>query len=246
MRPVLWLLIALTLLGGAAWVLLDSGRFAVVRVEITGLDRLDREEVMRSAGVRVGEPLILLDTEQVARGITADLAVARSAQVSRRWPDTVRIEVRERVAVAGVRTAMGVHLLDRDGVAFAVDGDLPQGVVPVRPVAQAAAAEAGASDDNPPGTVGPDAALPAAASATPAVSNAAVVVAALPSQLRDQVAQVTVGSPDAVDLELRDGRRVHWGGPGRAARKVLVLRALMKHEARIYDVSAPDAPTTRG
>lgn len=260
MRPVLWLLIALTLLGGIAWVLLDSGRVAVARVEVTGLDRLSRAEVVHSAGVRVGEPLVLLDTSEVARGITANLAAAHSVEVSRRWPDTVQIDVRERVAVAGVRTGAGVQLLDRDGVAFAVDTELPDGVVTVRASQSAVGArpEDIGSESTPPEARALDGAVPVdgapamavdgevpAGAAVATVGNAAIVVAALPPRLRDQVVQVTVRSPDAIDLELGDGRTVHWGGPGRSGRKVMVLQALMNHDARAYDVSAPDAPTTR-
>ena len=241
MRGVLAMLVVLTLLGGAAWVILDSGQVATARVEITGLGRLDREEVLRSAGVRIGQPLILLDTDEVARRITASLPAAATAQVSRGWPRTVRIEIGERVAVAGVRTDAGVRLLDSDGVAFALDPKLPAGLMPI---------VAGA----PPGAVAPGALAPGAVApggdvedaGARAVSNAAVVVAALPPGVREQVKKVTARSPAAIDLELGDGRTVHWGGTDRSARKIVVLQALLGHAADVYDVSAPDAPTTRG
>ena len=230
-RGVLAMLVVITLLGGAAWVMLESGRVATERVEVTGLDRLDRDEVLRRAGVRVGEPLILLDTDEVARRITASLPAAGAAQVSRGWPRTVRIDVGERVAVAGVRTDAGVRLLDSAGVAFALDPKLPAGLVPIVVA------------------VAPDAVAPGVdvdAAGRRAASNAAVVVAGLPAQVREQVTQVTARSPDAIDFELRDGRTVHWGGADRSARKLVVLQALLKHPADVYDVSAPDAPTTRG
>jgi cell division protein FtsQ len=39
-------------------------------------------------------------------------------------------------------------------------------------------------------------------------------------------------------------RTVVWGGGDRSARKAAVLAVLLHRKARIYDVSAPDAPTT--
>ena len=223
-------LVVTTLLGGAVWVMLESGQVATARVDVSGLDRLERSEILRSAGVRVGEPLILLDTDEVARRITSTLPAAGTATVSRGWPRTVRIDVAERVAVAGVRTDAGVRLLDREGVAFALDPKLPDGLVPIMV------------------DTGQDAFAPGAdvrPAASRAISHAAVVVAALPPQLREQVEKVTARSPDAIDLELTDGRVVHWGGPDRSARKVTVLQALLEHAAEVYDVSAPDVPATR-
>ncbi len=225
-RAGLVMVVVVALLGGAAWVMLESGHVATARVEVAGLDRLDRDEVLRHAGVRVGEPLVLLDADEVARRVTASLPTADTVTVSRRWPRTVRIDIRERVAVAGVQTGAGVRLVDREGVAFALAPKLPAGSVPI-------AVEAAH-----------DAVAPGAGSR--AVSNAAVIVAGLPPQLRGQVIKATAHGPDAIDLELSDNRTVRWGGSDRSARKVVVLQALLGHDADVYDVSAPDAPTTRG
>jgi cell division protein FtsQ len=233
LRLMLTVFVVLTVLGGAAWLLLESGQVAVRHLEITGLHRLDRTQVERSAGITVGEPLILIDTEATARRIAGDLPIAASVQVTRGWPRTVRVAVRERVAVAGVRTGGRVQLLDRDGVMFALDNRLPAGVTPIVAAASVDADAAGAD------AAGADA-------AARAVTNAAVVVAALPLRVREQVEEVTAHSPHAIDLTLRDGRLIHWGGPERSSRKAAVLQALMSHSADEYDVSAPDAPTTRG
>jgi cell division protein FtsQ len=37
---------------------------------------------------------------------------------------------------------------------------------------------------------------------------------------------------------------VRWGDSGRSGLKAAVLRALLPQRARVYDVSAPDLPTT--
>ena len=48
-----------------------------------------------------------------------------------------------------------------------------------------------------------------------------------------------------VTLRLTRDRTVVWGSPERGDRKATVLTALMSRRADVYDVSAPDAPTTR-
>ena len=49
-----------------------------------------------------------------------------------------------------------------------------------------------------------------------------------------------------VTLALTDGRLVTWGDASESALKAEVLAALLTQEARVYDVSSPRTPTTRG
>ena len=51
---------------------------------------------------------------------------------------------------------------------------------------------------------------------------------------------------DDVVLTLRAGAAVRWGSAERADRKAQVLRSLLPVRAEVYDVSAPDLPTTSG
>ena len=46
-------------------------------------------------------------------------------------------------------------------------------------------------------------------------------------------------------MQLTRGRIVVWGSTERGERKAAVLAVLLARKARVYDVSAPDAPTTR-
>ena len=58
------------------------------------------------------------------------------------------------------------------------------------------------------------------------------------------VRQVRAASPDDVRLQLTKGRTVVWGSAERSARKAAVLAVLLTRRASVYDVTAPDAPTT--
>jgi cell division protein FtsQ len=72
------------------------------------------------------------------------------------------------------------------------------------------------------------------------------VYIALPDKWRERVVRVAANSRDDVTLTLRSGAVVRWGGPDRSEFKAQVLDALIKRKAAIYDVSAPELPTTRG
>jgi cell division protein FtsQ len=75
--------------------------------------------------------------------------------------------------------------------------------------------------------------------------NAAMaVLAGLPADLSRKVVSLTATTRDDVDLTLRSGDVVHWGSADDSAFKAEVLRALLKRKADVYDVSAPELPTT--
>ena len=144
-----------------------------------------------------------------------DLPAVRAVEVTRNWPGTVQIVVQERVPAAVRRHGSSYRLVDRSGVAFAVVRKRPKG-------------------------------LPLVSGAGPAGLRATVdVLAAVPPAVRRALLEVRATSPENVSLRLTRKRTVVWGSPERGKRKAAVLSALMTRKASVYDVSAPDAPTTR-
>lgn len=217
LRIALVLLLLLGLAAGAGWVLLGSGVFAVKAVEVTGVDRLTASEVTARADIPEGEPLATLDAAGVQRRVGM-LAPVFSVEVARRWPGTVLINVTERTAAAVRARGTSWELVDRTGVAFATVQRRPRELALISaPVDQGPAALKVALD----------------------------VLAGLPADVRDQVRQVRAADAEHVSIKLTRGRSVVWGGPDRSERKSAVLSALLTRKARVYDVSAPDIPTTR-
>lgn len=220
-----WLVVRLVLLGLAVvalvatgiWVVWFSQVLAVKDVEVHGTRLLTTQHVRRVAAVPVGEPLARVDLSRSLARVEA-LAEVSSADVSRSWPDTVRIQVVERVSVAVVDLGGRMRGMDEDGVVFQeftkVPGNLPRVVTA--------------------GTAGPE-----------ALREAAGVVGALPAGLAAKVEHVEVASVDQISLVLRDGRRVVWGSAEQADLKARVLAALLQQKARVYDVSVPASPVTR-
>jgi cell division protein FtsQ len=123
LRALVWLLPLVAL----AWVLLASPWLAVDRVQVTGLERLSAEQVAAAAAVADGTPLALVDVGAAGDRVRG-LDPVDDVRVRRVWPATLRIEVSERVPVAGVEGRDGVLLLDRDGVGFLTEPGLPPGV----------------------------------------------------------------------------------------------------------------------
>lgn len=216
-KVVLVALLVVAVVLAAGWAVLFSQLLAVRSVRVVGVGRLSSAQVEAAAAVPVGEPLARVDTGAVARRVGA-LPAVRSVTVARRWPRTLTISVRERVPAAVAARGTSYVLVDRTGVSF--------DTVPVRP----------------PGLALVD--VPAGLGRA-GLRAALDVLAATPAALRAQVVVVQAGADEQVTLQLTRGRTVVWGSPDGSRRKAVVLDALLARRARVYDVSAPDAPTTR-
>jgi LacI family transcriptional regulator len=79
----------------------------------------------------------------------------------------------------------------------------------------------------------------------PALRAALDALDDVPLSVRGQVRSVLAASADEVTFQLTHGRSVVWGDATFGRRKGLVLAVLLTRKASIYDVSVPDAPTTR-
>lgn len=76
------------------------------------------------------------------------------------------------------------------------------------------------------------------------LETAMAVLASLPPDLAGRVATVSATTRDDADLVFKSGTTVHWGSAEQPEFKAEVLRALMRHKRDVYDVSAPELPTT--
>jgi cell division protein FtsQ len=88
--------------------------------------------------------------------------------------------------------------------------------------------------------------LPVVRAQGPALEAAMAVYTQLPEKWRGRVIRLTATSRDDVALTLRSGAVVRWGSAEQPEFKSSVLDALIKRRAAVYDVSAPELPTTQG
>jgi hypothetical protein len=96
----------------------EDVRFAVKRIEITGVAHCPRAEVERVAKVYRGANLFRLDIEQV-RVAFAGLPWVQRVAIEKRLPDTLTVRVFERKPVALFARGGAFHYVDGEGVVFA-------------------------------------------------------------------------------------------------------------------------------
>ncbi len=227
-KALLVVLAVVAAAGGVGWLLWFSDHVTVDEVAIQGVDTLSPTKVRSAAAVPVGTPLARVDLDGPAARVRA-LAPVASVEVSRDWPDTIRISVTEREPVAVLTESDTYRALDRDGVLFRRYAEAPANLPLVR------------ADDLAAATRGR-----AGAARADALREVAAVVVSLDRPVSRRVDHVEVASLDAIELVLTDGVRVRWGSAEESVAKAQVLTAVLQVPAATYDVSVPTMPTTSG
>lgn len=214
------------------WAFWFSSLLAVTSVRVIGVQGAAADSVMSTAHIPLGIPLARLD----ATGVAADVRAVpwiQSVEVRRGWPHDIVIAVQPKVALATLPSGRSVAA---DGSVY----DPPPGAVPSP--SSPAPADPSAIDGSV--AVGSPARLPVVSAKGDALSEAMGVLASLPADLAARVKSLSAATRDSVDLDLRGGALVHWGSADKSTEKIQVLRSLLVHRADVYDVTAPELPTT--
>ncbi|SDK45360.1 cell division protein FtsQ [Nocardioides sp. YR527] len=212
--------LVIALLLGGIWAVYFSTWLQVKGTSVHGSMKMtSAKQVVEFAAVPVGEPLATADLEAVQVRVLNGLPMVRSVNVSREWPDKIRVDVTERTPVAVVSIGGRLRALDETGTVFWDYKKAPSGLPMVNTVT-------GTNSD--------------------ALREAAAVASALPADLAKRVDHVEVTTVDSISLELRNDKRVVWGSSAQSDTKAEVLVALMKAEPDVarYDVSVPGQPVT--
>jgi cell division protein FtsQ len=219
-RAAFFGVLVLAVLGAGAWALLGSSLLAVRHEEVTGNGTIPAAEILAAAGIRHGTPLAAVDTSAAARRVE-QIDQVLSATVSRSWPDTIVISVRQRTAVLAVAGGGEFALIDPFGVTVRWSRRRPAGM----PLLASPPGQLRGSQD---------------------VLAAATVLRELPARLREMVASISAPSPQEVTLHLRGGITVVWGAASAAQAKAGEVLTLLRTGARYYDVSDPNTAVTQG
>jgi cell division protein FtsQ len=217
LRRVLLAVLVLGVAGGLVWLVFFSSVLAVKGTQVDGVSVLTARQVERAAQVPTGVPLATVDLGAIEARVE-DLAPVLDADVSRSWPDQVRITVTERTAVVAVQRDGVWKGVDADGVVFRSFKQRPTDLPVVEMKAD---------------------------TSSEVLAEAAHVVRSLPSDILSRVTTLDVRSIDSIVLNLRGGATVSWGSADQAEDKARVLEVLLRQKGTAYDVTAPGRPTIR-
>lgn len=213
----LWALPALALvitLAALAWF---SPLLSVREVRIDGAGEIPEEQIRELLRVPESGSILRIDTAAMAARV-ASIPKVRSARVQRVLPSTVQVRIEPRTPVLYYDSPEGAHLLDADGLEYAIE-PAPIGVP------QLVTARPGGADD---------------------LTRAAVAVARiLPPALEVQVETIRAAGASEISLTLRDGRTVLWGSSEDGERKSAVVVPLLTQPGTVFDVSSPSLVTVK-
>ena len=217
LKTLIWVTVLAVVVVALGLVLYLTPLMSARSVDVLGTAAVTRDEVIDAGHVRLGTPLLQIDTDAVAYRIAGIRRVA-TARVQRSYPSALRITIVEREPVVVKDYPDGPHLFDRDGVDFATAPPPPG--LPYIEV------------ENP----GPG---------DPPTMAALEVMTALRPEVLAQISRVAAPSVASLTLTLADGRTVVWGTTDRTEEKAEKLGALLTQPGRVYDVSSPDLPTVK-
>jgi cell division protein FtsQ len=107
--------------GGVAWgahhFAVTSPRFALATVNVEGAARRTKDELTQRGGLSVGKNVFSIDVAQVERALLEDPWV-EEARVTRELPATIRLQIKEREAVAVLALDQALYLVTRTGEPF--------------------------------------------------------------------------------------------------------------------------------
>jgi cell division protein FtsQ len=218
---VLLVVLAVVVVGTAAWVALASPLLDVDRVIVRGTVHTTADQVTSAAQVALGDAMVWVDDGAAASRVEA-LPWVRSAHVAREWPGTVRITVTERTPAAWVQSPTGPAIVDGTGRVLDRVADAPVDLPQVADVARVP---------------------PVGASISPALG--ARVAGRLLGYARSGTRSIAV-TDDGVNLSLQSGVEVRLGRPTAVMTKVraavAVLGALDGEAVSYVDVAVPLNP----
>jgi cell division septal protein FtsQ len=89
----------------------------IKNIEIVGIHRLQPDVILRLAGLGPDSSLLALRPGRIERALVAHPWIAR-AELTRQWPQRVKLQIRERQPVALVQLGAELFYIDRQGSLF--------------------------------------------------------------------------------------------------------------------------------
>lgn len=217
------LFIFLALIAGSGWLLGWSPFLTVKQIEVVGLapdSPLKSESIIALSGIRIGEPMARVNGPSLRRQLD-QLPRIGGVWLIRKWPHRLVVRIRERVPVVAIVKGTEFQLVDSKSNEYAMVATVPSGV--------------------PTMTVMGDYKL--------AVKTGMSVITQLPAGIMNRITEISSSGADGLQFTMAGGVKIIWGSSEDLALKTRVLSTLLTgsgaNHVKIFDVSAPYAPTTK-
>ena len=117
--------------------------FRIHEFTVIGDTRYSTEEIAAASGISRGNNLIFIRPEEAVRNIERNLPYVANAQVTRRFPSRVEIQITEALALAYVPYGTRYVILDRAAKVLEIADERPDGMISILGVEIAEAPRAG-------------------------------------------------------------------------------------------------------
>ena len=197
-------------------------------VVIDGNGTMPDEDVLRVGGIPSTVNVVRLSTSEIRERLLRDLRVG-DVSVERELPATIHIFVKERKAVAVVRTLYGFAYIDDTGTVIGLEPQIKGVAVPIITGKKVDTLLLGDRLDDIP------------------MKHAMAYLEELSPEISSQIAEINVGDPKELIAYTTDGLSIHLGNGDRTAERAAVTQGLLEEirnnrlSVQYIDVN-PDAP----
>ncbi len=130
-RTVFLSAVMVAAMGCLLWVYVATGVLNVREVEIGGNERLDDSYLRALSGITPDTHLLRMDVKAVEKALLTEPYV-EAVEVSRRFPATVQLTVKERKAVGFLRQNGRSALVSQDGMVLECVEQAPEGLAEIK------------------------------------------------------------------------------------------------------------------
>lgn len=204
LRGILYLLIG----GGLMAVVVYSPLFTMQRLVLNGNTYLTQEDIMEIGRIEKGTPLFQLQTDAINQNLMHDLRI-ESAVVRRRLPDTMEIDITERMPVASVSCDYGYIDFDRQGKVLRSYRVLQKMPIPL--ITGITLHDLYIGDDN----------------TNETVAQVLCFLQKLDAEALNQISEINIADPEAVKAYTTDAVQIRLGNMDRMEEKAMLTQEFL-------------------
>jgi cell division protein FtsQ len=124
-KPIFWISIFLILiLAGVSYALFFSNIFKIKEIEISGEERIQKEDLKKFLKDKIAtKNILLIKLSPIRNEILKNFPQISSIEIKRKFPSTLIFKISERKEVAAICQKEDCYLVDKEGIAFERGGE---------------------------------------------------------------------------------------------------------------------------